>query len=223
MLDRPPSAAQEARKWALRAGVGGLFAFGLYSLFEKIGEGAGVIGLVLSGPIFGVLFARPLIDLVERSFQLIRYHALLDNRGFRTAFKGSSLHIDEWLDLDDDIDGKAHVCVNLEHLLNASFTQNRPALAARLADITVKIEKLPYVRIEPLVKRLAGNVESWDGSIVINDHLQRLGRHLGQQVLLPWLRRKGRKLPTEAFGSAELAEFAKPHVVPTVAAMQSRN
>jgi hypothetical protein len=210
MLDAPPSRSQLAKQWALLLAFCALLMYGLYRF-------NGLLGVLAAAVICGGVLSRPLIDLVERVSQRIRYEALLEKRGFRTAFKGTSLHIDEWLDLDDDVDGKEHICVNLRDLLTASLSQDKAGLTTRLADITVQIEKLPYVRLEPLVKRLSGNVESWDGSIVINDHLQRLGRYLGHQILLPWQRKKGRKPSVEAFGSAETAEFAKPHVVPTVA------
>ncbi len=206
MLDSAPSMGRVLQAWAIRLGVAGLCATGFYAAFEWLGAGYGPIGLALAAPLLGVLIARPLIDLAERAGQAVRHLALSERSGFRSAFKGHSLHMDEWLDLDDEVDGKNHLCVSLKDLLSATQPHSPTEVTKRLHDITVQIEKRPYVRVEPLCARLSA--VDIGGTAVIHDHLLRLSRHLSQQVLAPWLRRQGRRVDADRFGSLDESVFA---------------
>ncbi len=82
-----------AAQIVLRSALASAFAYGLWRAF-------GASGLVFAAPLFGVLLARPLIDLAGDLGRATRGLALDDIEGRHYAFKG--LHID----VAEDADGR---------------------------------------------------------------------------------------------------------------------
>jgi hypothetical protein len=85
--------AAPAAQIVLRSAVASAFAYGLWRAF-------GASGLVFAAPLFGVLLARPLIDLAGDLGRATRGLALDDIEGRHYAFKG--LHIE----VAEDADGR---------------------------------------------------------------------------------------------------------------------
>jgi hypothetical protein len=67
----------------------------------------GLSGLVVSAPLYGVLFARPIIDLLSAARHSVRAMALADIQGRHFAHRGYSLDVIEdddhfrWIALED--------------------------------------------------------------------------------------------------------------------------